>query len=357
MANLPEFLTNSSHPLFLHSNENPSQVLVTPLLNGRNYHSWARSMSMALRSKNKLGFVNGVVEVPDPDSAEYETWERCNTTVLGWIHRSISQTIAQSINDAWNDLRNRFSQSDIFRISDLQEEIQKLHQGDKTMTEFFTQLKILWDELENLKPIPTPLVACVCGTADVMRTYRDQDHTIRFLKVLNDTYSQVRSQVILIEPLPNVIKAFSLITQQERQFYSEDQLNARTTAQTFAAVTDHSNNRRGAYNGGGYNRAPSGNYGGSSGNYGGRSIRGRGRGFGGRNTPGRLCTHCNRSNHTIETCYLLHGFPPGYKTYNSHMANNISTSDLENNAAFQDPDNRVSSIDMIQGQYEKILNL
>lgn len=27
----------------------------------------------------------------------------------------------------------------------------------------------------------------------------------------------------------------------------------------------------------------------------------------------RVCTYCNRNNHTIDTCFLKHGYPPGYK--------------------------------------------
>jgi hypothetical protein len=42
----------------MHPNENPALVLVTPLLNGSNYHSWSRSMTVAIRSKNKLQFSN-----------------------------------------------------------------------------------------------------------------------------------------------------------------------------------------------------------------------------------------------------------------------------------------------------------
>jgi hypothetical protein len=55
------------------------------------------------------------------------------------------------------------------------------------------------------------------------------------------------------------------------------------------------------------------------GSRGGFSNRGRGRGWGGGRGQGsnRLCTHCGRSNHTIEYCYALHGYPPGYKPKNN----------------------------------------
>jgi len=54
-----DYLTNPSNPLYLHANESPSQALVSPPLNGRNYHAWARAMKLALLSKNKLKLVDG----------------------------------------------------------------------------------------------------------------------------------------------------------------------------------------------------------------------------------------------------------------------------------------------------------
>ncbi|KAE9598607.1 putative gag-polypeptide of LTR copia-type [Lupinus albus] len=49
--------TNPSNPYFLHSNNNFALILVTCLLNGRNYHYWARAMTLALWSKTKLKFI------------------------------------------------------------------------------------------------------------------------------------------------------------------------------------------------------------------------------------------------------------------------------------------------------------
>ena len=47
---------NSSHPYYVHPSENPSMVLVSPVLDGKNYYEWARSMRMALATKNKIRF-------------------------------------------------------------------------------------------------------------------------------------------------------------------------------------------------------------------------------------------------------------------------------------------------------------
>nr|DAD49020.1 TPA_asm: hypothetical protein HUJ06_018957 [Nelumbo nucifera] len=60
-----------SNPFYLHPNENPSLVLVSPVLSGPHFHSWFRSMRMALLSKNKLGFVDGSISIPSKDDPTY----------------------------------------------------------------------------------------------------------------------------------------------------------------------------------------------------------------------------------------------------------------------------------------------
>ncbi|CAI8606828.1 unnamed protein product [Vicia faba] len=130
-----DFSTNSTNPFYLHPNENLALILVSPLLDDKNYHSWARSMHIALISKNKDKFIDDSLSKPPVSDPLYASWIRCNTMVLLWIHRSISDCIAKSVlwiesaGGVWKNLQLRFSHSDIFRISDLQEDIYKLRQG------------------------------------------------------------------------------------------------------------------------------------------------------------------------------------------------------------------------------------
>ena len=181
---------------------------------------------MALLSKNKLKFVDGSIQVPSKNDPSFEVWERCNTMVSSWIYRAVSSSIAQSITwldnaiDIWNDLKERFSQGDAYRIADLQSEIYAFHQNSLTVTDYFTQLKILWDELVNLRPIPTCSCdpKCSCEALKIVRNYQSNDHVIRFLKGLNDNFATVRSQIMLIDPLPSINKVFSMVLQHERQF-------------------------------------------------------------------------------------------------------------------------------------------
>lgn len=308
-----DYLTNPSNPYFCHGNENPSHPLVTPVLSGPNYHTWARAMRIALLSKNKLKFVDGTITAPIATESLYNAWERCNTMVLAWIHRSVSESILPSILchdkacDAWWDLQRQFSHGDIFRIPSLEEDIYKMHQGYLSVTDYFTQMKTLWDELETFKPIPycKCSISCTCGGYQTMRNYRDQRQVARFLRGLNEQYAHVRSQIMMMKPLPDAISAFSLVIQQEREMNLDDS-DANVETKVFAANTEGSQQqnsfvRRGTFG------------------------RGRGRGNQGRGQSGKLWTYCGRNNHTVDTCFHKHGFPPGYKPRGARSAYSLST--------------------------------
>ncbi|XP_016680477.1 uncharacterized protein [Gossypium hirsutum] len=241
-------------------------------------------MTMALLSKNKLKFVDGTITVLIKTDPLYPAWERCKTMVISWLLHSISPSIMNSIlwldfaYEIWHDLRERFSQRGIFRIFDLQEEISAFKQDDRSVTDYFTELKILWDELLNFRSIPacschTP---CSCGVFATLQNYHDNDYVIRFLKGLYDRFAGVRSQIMLIDPLPTINKAFSMVIQQERHLTTR-------FSQVFVSNTmrQHSSSKK----------SPAKS-----------------------STDSRQCTFCGKSRHTLDTCYEKHGYPPGYKS-------------------------------------------
>nr|KYP55820.1 hypothetical protein KK1_002045 [Cajanus cajan] len=98
-------------------------VLVSPPLTYTNYHTWYGSMMMSLLIKNKEGFIDGSIQEPSVDSSIRPFWQRCNTMFLGWLVRSMSAEIAQSIiwrsraSEVWAELKERLSHADLFRIS------------------------------------------------------------------------------------------------------------------------------------------------------------------------------------------------------------------------------------------------
>ncbi|PNX65137.1 hypothetical protein L195_g062447, partial [Trifolium pratense] len=71
LQNYNDFSTNSANPYYLHPNENPALVLVSPSLTAKNYHTWSRSMHIALISKNKDKFIDGSLPKPSVSDPLY----------------------------------------------------------------------------------------------------------------------------------------------------------------------------------------------------------------------------------------------------------------------------------------------
>lgn len=117
--------------------------------------------------------------------------------------------------DVWKYLQDIFSWRDIIHIFELQEIIYAFKQNDLFVTDYFTCLKILWDEQINFKPYP--LCSCEepyeCGAVNIAHNYMKYDYVIRFLRGLNEQFANVKSQIMMIEPLPSINKVFSLVLQ------------------------------------------------------------------------------------------------------------------------------------------------
>ena len=89
---------SANNPFFLPMNENPGLVLTSQHLTGlKNYMSWARSVFLALSARNKYGFVNGSILELDPSSPLFNSWNRCNTTMLSWLTNLLSMELKASV--------------------------------------------------------------------------------------------------------------------------------------------------------------------------------------------------------------------------------------------------------------------
>ncbi|XP_072064398.1 uncharacterized protein [Arachis hypogaea] len=173
-------------------------------------------MLLALESKNKLKFIDGSLPKSDSSDNLFEAWKRCNTYVIAWINLSLSANISQSViwnhiaSDLWIDLKHRYYQGDKFRVAELYEELYTLRQGDMDVTSYFTKLRLIWEEIDDFRSIPSCAceVECSCGLGTV-RKYRIEDQVTKFLRGLNKQYAGVRSQIMLMEPLPNINIVFS----------------------------------------------------------------------------------------------------------------------------------------------------
>lgn len=130
----------------MHPNENPYLVLVSLLLSSNNYHFGSCSMTMALTSKNKLHFINGVLPRPPDQDHNSIVWDWCNTIIMSWINISVELKIAQSILwmdiaiKMWIELKDDSYQGDVFRISEFQTIRKKYAHWNKAILPFLSTI-------------------------------------------------------------------------------------------------------------------------------------------------------------------------------------------------------------------------
>ncbi|XP_073040412.1 uncharacterized protein [Primulina eburnea] len=210
--------SNFNDPLYIHPSDTPGTNLVSDQLLGvENYGIWSRAMLIALRAKNKIALIDGSCRRPPVGSQNLLQWERCNALVLSWIMNTVSKEIfggiiyASDASAVWTDLKEQFDKINGSRIFSLHREIGRLTQGNSTIPTYYCKLKQLCDEYSALVVLPS----CECDTARKYLDHDQQQRLLQFLMGLNDSYMNIRSQILMMSPLPTVGQAFLLLSQEE----------------------------------------------------------------------------------------------------------------------------------------------
>ncbi|KZV35587.1 hypothetical protein F511_32753 [Dorcoceras hygrometricum] len=278
-------------PLYLHPSDSPGAPIVCdPLTGAENYGVWSRAMLLALTAKNKVGFIDGSCVRPSDRSPSLHQWERCNAIVLSWIMSSVSKEIFAGIvyctdaSKVWADLKERFNKVSESRIYSIQREIVCLKQGSSPISIYFSKLKQLWDEYASLVTLPS----CACATT---RAYVEHEQTqclIQFLMSLNDSYSSIRSQILMMSQLPSVSQAFAIVSQEEahRTTLTNQSMMEVPTAMFYSSSDKKSDLPR--------------------------------------------CENCNIVGHTKEVCYKLVGYPSGHKLHRKFPQEKFSKNHMKN---------------------------
>ncbi|XP_073119656.1 uncharacterized protein [Henckelia pumila] len=287
-------------PLYLHPSDSPGVSLVQdPLIGTENYGVWSRAMLLALQAKNKLSFINGACIRPANTCSSQQQWDRCNAIVLSWIMSSVSKDIFNGItycntaSKVWAYLKERFDKISGSRIFALQRDIVHLSQGSSSISVYFSTMKRLWDEYQSLITLPS----CQCASATAYLEHEDHQRLIQFLMGLNDTYSHIRSQVLMIDPLPSVNQAYSIVIHEEstRHVLSSSPIAGIPAAAFYSSSTKRigsvicdnchkpGHTKYQCYRLVGYDSV--------------------------------TCDHCHKPGHLKEHCYRLVGYPPNHKLY------------------------------------------
>lgn len=165
---------------------------------------------------------------------------------------------------------------------------------------YYTTLKTLWDELEGANCVDTCHHCDCCNT-----TEKKADHAkvIKFLAGLNESYSVIRSQIIMKKNVPELSEIYNLLDQD----FNQRNLTPVLTATAFHVnAPDQSTADMPLVNAAQSSAPPK------------------------QNRP--ICSHCGYNGHTVDTCYKIHGYPVGFKHKPKQQADKSSSTPKYNNA-------------------------
>ncbi|KAK9668158.1 hypothetical protein RND81_13G038200 [Saponaria officinalis] len=148
--------------------------LVSNVFDGNGFTGWKRGMLIALSAKNKLGF------------------GQMNGAQLYGIHKKL----------------NDFSQ------------------GNDS----------IWDEIDAMGMNPSCVCTCACGAAEKQKKFRQDQRVVQFLMCLNDTYSVIKSAILMRNPLRSLGVVYNNLLQEERQREIQSSVsNFQTNSASFYA--------------------------------------------------------------------------------------------------------------------------
>ncbi|KAL0405283.1 UNVERIFIED_CONTAM: hypothetical protein Slati_3842200 [Sesamum latifolium] len=212
--------------------ENSNMTMISALLNGQNWLTWSRLLRIALEGKDKLGFIDGSKAAPDDGSTGYKQWRVADSVVRTWILSTISKEIVNAVL-------------------------------------FAPTARALWVELQG--------------------RYAECKWTIVVQNKTRDRVD-VASQILVLDPLQNVNKAYSMITKVERQRQVNMEF-AEVAGQTAFQVKGYAGNRPYMKKKGLVDK---------------RNL---------------ICEHCRKPGHTKDTCFKIHGVPDWYKNLSDQQKN------------------------------------
>ncbi|GJS14382.1 putative reverse transcriptase domain-containing protein [Tanacetum coccineum] len=161
--------------LYLYPTDASSTPLISLKLTGTdNYNVWSHAMTLALHSKNKLGFIDGKCKKPI-DKSLVNPWEMCNSVVLGWLLGSIlkvlylGQIFSKIPFEVWDEHKEIYDKVNGSVTFDLHHQINTLSQNGSTLSDYYHKLNSLWKQFDALVKLP----ACTCDAAKVHKLARD----------------------------------------------------------------------------------------------------------------------------------------------------------------------------------------
>ncbi|XP_070005887.1 uncharacterized protein [Nicotiana sylvestris] len=200
-ASSSAYTPDPTSPLFLMSSDAPGVSLVPVPFSGS-------------------GFGDSSCPKAAANSPDYKQWDRCNNMVISWLTSSLSPDIAESVQyfetaeSIWKQLNNRYGSVNGTKVFELKRELASTYQGSLDIVLYFTKLKRIWDELGIM--CSSHANSCNCAAKEGLQKEKEEDKVHLFLMGLNEVYVGVRSNLLMMQPLPSLDNAYNIFLQDEK---------------------------------------------------------------------------------------------------------------------------------------------
>ncbi|XP_048496228.1 uncharacterized protein LOC125495523 [Beta vulgaris subsp. vulgaris] len=309
---------------FLGSGDHPEQQLGSHKFNGDNFLSWNRVIRMALGAKNKLCFVDGSCKRPATNDPDLQKWIRNDYMVQSWIINSMDKTISegfllqQSARQLYEEILERYGQSNAPQLFELHQKLTSIQQDSHSIVEYYSQLKRVWDEIQLLDAFPDcdcgALESCTCGLLKKVIAADQKQKLIQFLSGLNLDYASSRTNILSMDPLPTVNRAYYILLQVEKQNKLSEKQQVSSQISAFASMKQN------------FHLPPSSNPG----------VKREFKKFK-VDKQDRKCTHYKKLGHTVDQCFKLTGVVPEW--FNNLRSKQVGGSRMVANAYDMTTDN------------------
>ncbi|XP_043809433.1 uncharacterized protein LOC122722509 [Manihot esculenta] len=163
-------------------------------------------------------YVTGNKKQPDERDPDFPQWDSNNCLVMTWLLNSMQPNISKSyllIDTAakiWKALSLTYSKiGNDAQIYDIRNKIHGTKQGEMTISQFYSELCGLWQELDYYQDFQAD---CTGDTVKFQRMI-EKERVYDFLAGLNNEYDPIRVQVLGRNPFPSLQEAHAHVQQEE----------------------------------------------------------------------------------------------------------------------------------------------
>lgn len=167
---------------------------------------------MFICGKGKEDYLSDKSSVPAITDQKYKIWKAENNMVMSWLINSMTTEIGENFllystaREIWEAVRETYSDSEnTSELFEIEGKLHELRQGDMQVTQYFTQLSRLWQQLHMFKNRKWDCTSDSLTYKKIVETKR----VFKFLLGLNKELDEVRGRILAIKPLPNIREAFA----------------------------------------------------------------------------------------------------------------------------------------------------